>query len=49
MIKNRYYRNEDFSLARHRIEMLRNHIRVYENGIKVFEIMFKNHIRVQDY
>ena len=49
MVKNRYYENEDFSLARDRIEVFRNHIRVYKNCIKVSEIVFKNHIRVQDY
>ena len=49
MVKNRYYGNEDFSLARDRIEVFRNHIRVYKNCIKVFEIVFKNHTRVQDY
>ena len=47
MVKNRYYGNEDFSLAWDRIEVFRNHIRV--NRIKVFEIVFENHIRVQDY
>ena len=49
MVKNRYCENENFSLARDRIELFRNHIRVYENCIKVLEIMFKNHMRVQDY
>ena len=47
MVKNRYYENENFSLAQDPIKVFRNHIRVY--NIKVFEIVFKNHIRVQDY
>ena len=49
IVKNRYYGNESFSLARDRTEVFRNHIRVYRNCIKVFEILFRNHIRVQDY
>ena len=49
MVKNSHYGNEDFSLARDRVEVFRNHIRMYKNGIRVFEIVFKNHIRVQDY
>ena len=49
MVKNRYYENENFSLAQDRKEVFRNHIRVYEICIKVFEMVFKDHIRVQDY
>ena len=49
MVKKGYYGNENFSLARDCIEVFRNDIKVYGNLIKVFEIVFRNHIRVQDY
>ena len=49
MVKKGYYGNECFGLARDCIEVFRNHTRVYENCIKVFEIVFRNHIRVQNY
>ena len=45
MVKNGYYGNKNFSLALDRIEVFRNHVRVNENYIKVFEIAFRNHIR----
>ena len=47
--KYKYYRNENFNLAWDRIELFKNHVRVYRNCIKVFEMVFKNNIRVQDY
>ena len=47
--KCKYYGNENFSLAWDRIELFKNYVRVYRNCIKVFEIVFKNYIRVQDY
>ena len=49
MVKNKYYWNEGFGLEQDCIEVFKNHVRVYRSCIKVFEIVFKNHIRVQDY
>ena len=47
--KYKYYGKENISLAWDRIEVFKNHVRVYRNCMKVFEIVFKNHIRAQDY
>ena len=42
MFKNDYYGNEGLGLAWDFIEVLRNQI-------KVFEMVFQNHVRVQEY